>query len=310
MKHNKFFRLATIFLLAIIAFSGCKKNKADENTSHYSATLRAQAGENLNDQTTISNSVPRRIVSLSPAATEILCEVGAIDQIVARSDFSDYPSEVLSKPVVGGFDGKTLSIENILSFNPDFVYLTSGMHDYLIPLLRSQKIEYFVSSDSSVKGILSEIRKIGKITGHAKLAETKANELEKQIAEIKKSAQKMSKNAKSVYWEIWSPPYMSIGKNSFINELIEIAGGKNIFSDVDEAYPIVSEEQIIARMPEVIIIPTDLSSDADAIKNRAGWNAIPAVKNNKIFALDANSISRPSPRIVDSLKLIQECLEK
>lgn len=302
IKVRRFSRFVVfLFFVAVFAFSGCKKS----GKGHFE-NLNDQI-ENFNDKTTQNESVPHRIVSLSPAATEILCEVGAIDQIVARSDFSDYPSEVLSKPVVGGFDGKTLSIENILSFNPDFVYLTSGMHDYLIPLLRAQKIEYFVSSDSSVKGILSEIRKIGKITGHAKLAETKATQIEKQIAEIKKSS---PKTKKSVYWEIWSPPYMSIGKNSFINELIEIAGGKNIFSDIDEAYPIVSEEEIIARLPEVIIIPTDLASDSEAIKNRAGWKAIPAVKNDKIFALDANTISRPSPRIVDSLKLIQECLEK
>lgn len=303
MNQNKFFRFGLIFFVATITFFGCNKNSREKtNLAHF---------ENLNNQTiqneTEQTKFPTRIVSLSPAATEILCEVGAIDQIVARSDFSDYPSEVLSKPIVGGFDGKSLSLETILSFNPDFVYLTSGMHDYLIPLLRAQKIDYFVSSDSSVQGILSEIKKIGKITGHAKLAETKAAQIEKQIAEIKKSSPKIRK---SVYWEIWSPPFMSVGKKSFINELIEIAGGKNIFSDLDEAYPIVSEEEIIARFPEVIIIPNDLSISAEQIKSRSGWEAIPAVKNDKVFALDANSISRPSPRIVNSIKLIQECLEK
>ena len=255
--------------------------------------------------TNAEKKYPQKIVALSPAATEILCSIGALDQIAARSDYSDYPPEVLSKPVAGGFDGKNLSVENILSFSPDLVYLTSGMHDYLIPLLRSKKIPYFISMDASVKGILSEIKEIGKITGHINEAEAKIAEIEAKILELKKSA---PKKAKSVYWEIWSPPYMSIGKNSFINELIQIAGGKNIFDDIKEAYPIVSDEQILLRNPDVIIIPDNLQDGLEGIKNRNGWKNIEAVKNGTIYSLDADMISRPSPRITEAIALIQKCL--
>ncbi len=249
---------------------------------------------------------PQRIVSLSPAATEILCTVGAFEQICARSDFSDFPPEVLQIPVVGGFDGKNLSIETILSFEPDFLYITAGMHEYLIPILKSQKIKYFMSTDSSVGGIIAEIREIGKLTGNTERADARAKEIESEIERIKANS---PHEKKSVYWEIWSPPYMSVGSKSFINELIEIAGGKNIFADAKEAYPIVSEEQIVARSPEAIIIPDNLSESPEQIKKRSGWKEIPAVKNGRIFPLDADLISRPSPRITEAIQLIQNCLK-
>ena len=299
--------------------SGCKKNAASGATGANEASgvkaesqVTAEGEQKLSSQTKqirTKEAYPSRIVSLSPAATEILCAVGAIDQIAARSDFSDYPPEVLSKPVAGGFDGKNLSVENILSFQPDLVYLTSGMHDFLIPLLRSKKIRYFISMDASVNGILSEIKEIGKITGHEKEAEAKIAEISSQIEELKKRASLAAAVApKSVYWEIWSPPYMSIGKNSFINELIQIAGGKNIFDDIKEAYPIVSDEQIILRNPDVIIIPDNLSDGIEGIKNRNGWKNISAVKSGAIYSLNADMISRPSPRITEAISMIQNCI--
>ncbi len=289
------------------ASSGSVRDSLNSKAVSGSAAAGLKAGRagSANSRPGTEKKYPQKIVALSPASTEILCSIGALDQIAARSDYSDYPPEVLSKPVAGGFDGKNLSVENILSFSPDLVYLTSGMHDYLIPLLRSKKIPYFISMDASVKGILSEIKEIGKITGHEKQAEVKIAEIQAKILELKKSA---PKRPKSVYWEIWSPPYMSIGKNSFINELIQIAGGKNIFDDIKEAYPIVSDEQILLRNPDVIIIPDNLQDGIEGIKIRNGWKNIEAVKNGSIYSLDADMISRPSPRITEAIAMIQKCL--
>lgn len=289
MKKQFFWKTLIILTIAGV-FISCQKNSSKEN----------------NNVSEAAKIFPQRIVSLSPAATEILCEIGAISQICARSDFSDYPPEVINIPIAGGFDGKNISIETIISYKPDFVYITAGMHDYLIPFLKNQKIKFFVSSDSSVKGILTEIRQVGKLTGHEKRAEEIASTMENEIIRIKKMS---NSEKKSVYWEIWTPPYMSIGKNSFINELIEIAGGKNIFDDVKEAYPIVSEEQIIAREPQIIIIPDNLMDNPEQIKNRKGWSSVPAIKNNQVYALDADLISRPSPRLIQALELIQNCLK-
>lgn len=243
-----------------------------------------------------------RIVSLSPASTEILCAIGAYDKIVARSDFCDYPPEVSKIPSVGGFDGKSLSLENILSFEPDFVYLTKGMHDHLISSLENQGIKVYVSNSNSIQAILDEILQIGIITNNGKNAEDLCNEIKKNISNIKYSYKNIEKQ--KVYWEIWAPPYISIGSKSFMNEMISIAGGKNIFNEVEQDYPIVSDEVIILKNPQIIFIPNTMKDGVNIIKNRVGWQNIDAVKNNRIYSMDADIISRPGPRVVQAISLI------
>ena len=119
-------------------------------------------------------------------------------------------------------------------------------------------------------------------------------------------AKEKTKNLKkvSVYWEIWDSPLMSCGSLSNVNELIEIAGGKNIFSEINEAYPIVSEESLIYKNPEIIIFSKDFVGGVQKIKNRSGWKNISAVKNDKIFAVDSNTLTRPGSRIVENIETL------
>lgn len=253
-----------------------------------------------------NRTVPQRIVSLSPAATEIVCAVGAFDRLVARSDFCDYPPEVKSLPSVGGFDGKTVSIETILAFSPDFVYMTKGMHDFLVRPLESQGIRTYLSEADSVQSILDEISEIGRITGNQK----KAAEVCKAIADELEEIRSLSSDERpSVYWEIWDSPYMSIGANSFLNELVFIAGGENIFSEVRQTYPIVSDEAVIAANPAVIFISDTYKNGEEAIKARDGWQNVDAVKNGRIYSLNADIISRPGPRIAQAAELLHKKMD-
>lgn len=251
-----------------------------------------------------SHPIPQRIVTLSPSATEIIYAINAQDKLVAHSDFCDYPEQVKNLPSVGGFDGKTLSIEKILSFNPDFVYLTKGMHDYLIPFLENHNIDYYISIADSVQTVLQEITEIGKITDHASQAQKLCNQIKQDLQKIiRKQRRKVT-----VYWEVWTPPYMTAGKNSFINEIITLAGGINIFSDLEQPYPVISEESILIRNPQVIIIPNSTVGGTSAVTNRKNWQNISAVKNNKIYSVDANIISRPGPRLAQAIELISNCI--
>lgn len=255
---------------------------------------------------TQENHIPQRIISLSPSATEILFAIGAQNQIAARSDFCDFPENAKNIPSVGGFDGKTLSIEKILSFSPDFVYLTNGMHNYLIPFLQKHNIAYYISVADSVQTVLQEIAEIGKITDHQLQAQKLCNQIKQDLQKI--AEQNKSKPKVTVYWEVWTPPYMSAGKNSFINEIITYAGGINIFSDIEQPYPVVSEEAILMRNPQIIIIPNSTVGGTTAVTSRKNWQNISAVKNNKIYSVDTNIISRPGPRISQAIELISNCI--
>ena len=244
-----------------------------------------------------ASGYPKSIVALSPSAAEILFTIGAGDQVSAVSEFTDFPEAAKAKPVVGGFDGKTLSIETIMSFKPDLVYLTEGMHNFLIATLESNGIAYYVSKGESIASVEQEILEVGKITGHEKEAAKVVDGMEKKL---KKAAGAVKKGgAVKVYWEVWNAPYMSAGAASFINDVIKAAGGENIFSDLPDAYPMVSEETIIARKPAVILIPASTGIEASAVGLRNGWADIPAVKESRVFVVDDNVYTRPGPRVAD-----------
>ncbi len=241
------------------------------------------------------SAYPKSIVALSPSAAEILFAVGAGDQVSAVSEFTDYPAEAAAKPVVGGFDGKTLSIETIMSFKPDLVYLTEGMHNFLIATLESNGIAYYISKGDSIASVEKEILDVGKLTGHDKEAKKVVDGMEKKLAKVAKKSGAPVK----VYYEVWNAPYMSVGTTSFINDVIVKAGGENIFADLTDAYPMVSEESIISRQPAVILIPSSSGQAASSVALRNGWADIPAVKNGKVFVVDDNVYTRPGPRIAD-----------
>lgn len=283
MVHkNKILLFAAIFFS--FAFTNCTKKTAQ------------------NPNVKAKQSIPQRIVSLSPASTEILFAVGAENQIVAVSDFSDYPPQAQNLPKVGGFDGKTLSLEKILSFNPDFVYLTNVMHNHLIPHFESLNIDYYLSDANSFEQVKNEILQIAKITGHTSTGENLVKEIESAINKINSQNQLLQKP--TVYWEVWNSPFMSAGNSSFINDLIKTAGGINIFQEIAQAYPTVSEETIVAKNPQIIIIPQNSGITVDSVKNRKGWSQIDAVKNDKIFIVDDNLLTRSGARIGESAEYL------
>ena len=242
---------------------------------------------------------------MSPSAAEILFTIGAGDQVSAVSEYTDYPAEAAAKPVVGGFDGKTLSIETIMSFRPDLVYLTEGMHNFLIETLESNGIKYYISKGDSIASVEQEILDVGKLTGHDKEAKKVVDGMEKKL---KKVAKKSAAPVK-VYYEVWNAPYMSVGTSSFINDVIVKAGGENIFGDLTDAYPMVSEESIITRQPAVILIPSSSGQEPSSVGLRKGWADIPAVKNAKVFVVDDNVYTRPGPRIADVVESLSELLK-
>ena len=254
----------------------------------------------------VESAYPKSIVALSPSAAEILFAVGAGDQVSAVSEYTDYPAEAAAKPVVGGFDGKTLSIETIMSFKPDLVYLTEGMHNFLIETLESNGIAYYISKGESIASVEQEILDVGKLTGHEKEAKKVVDDMEKKL----KKATKKSGAPVKVYYEVWNAPYMSVGTSSFINDVIVKAGGENIFGDLTDAYPMVSEETIIAREPVVILIPSSSGLEPSAVGLRNGWADIPAVKNGKVFVVDDNIYTRPGPRVADVVLALSELLKK
>ena len=180
---------------------------------------------------------PKKIVCLSPSGAEILCALDSFDKIKARTDYCDYPEELKKLPSVGGFDGKNLSIETILAYSPDFVYGSQGMHDFLKKPLENLGIKVFLSNAANgISQTKQEILYIANLLEKQDEGKKIVEHIEQQINSVPKSA-----SIKTVYYEVWNEPFMTAGKSSFINELLEAAGYKNIFDSIKESYPMVSE---------------------------------------------------------------------
>ena len=246
-----------------------------------------------------------RVVSLSPSGTEILFALGLNDKLVARTDFCNFPEEAKKIDSVGGFDGKSFSIENILSFNPDFVYLTNVMHNHLVNTLESLGIKVYLSDVNSIEDIYKEITEISKLFGIEKIGKQYVEKMSLELNNIKKDDIK-----KTIYCEIFNSPFLTCGKNSFINDIIEYAGGKNIFDFLESSYPQVSEEIIIMTNPQIILAPDYSETDLEKIYYRNAWQNIDAIENKKVFSVSGDIFTRPGPRVVEAVKLLKEILNE
>ncbi len=264
-------------------------------------------------QTVTCTKKPTHIISLGAASTEILFEIGAEKQIVAVTDISNYPQEVKKFPSVGGFGPDSISIEKIISHKPDLVIIYKGIEKPFIPTFEKFHIPYYVSDVKTVEDVITEVNNIAILTGHKEKGEQLAkyyNNLIKTVNSSVNSTNSKSQNRPKVYWEIWYEPFMSAGNQSFINDVITIAGGKNIFAELNQAYPIVSEEAIISANPQFILIPNDINILKQTVTSRPAWKNLDAVMNDKIFIFDADIYTRPGPRIFLAIQELHSILYK
>lgn len=250
---------------------------------------------------------PKRIVSLAPSNTEILFAIGAGDRVVGVTDYCNHPPEVLERVArgeikkIGGYS--TVNVERVIALKPDLVIASYGNGLGTIELLR--KYVYVIALDpKDVGGIERSILAIGKAVGNYENAEKLVFEMEKRISEIKAK----EKSYKRVAHIIWNDPIWVSGKETFIDEAISIAGGINVFNFT--GWRIVSVEDLIKANPEVIIVSSGGGMGGERnvvyewIISDKRLKGIEAVKNGKIFVIDADIISRPGPRIVDAIELI------
>lgn len=252
---------------------------------------------------------PQRIVSLSPSNTEILFAIGAGDRVVGVTDYCDYPPEVIEKVKrgeiqrVGGYS--TVNIERVLALKPDLVLASYGNGLATIETLRKYtKVLAFDPKD--VRGIERTILAIGKAIGNYENAERLVKEMEDRISKVEAKAKENSK--KKVVHIIWHDPIYVSGRETFIDEAISIAGGINAFNF--SGWRTVSIEDLIRANPDVIVMSSGSGMGKgrdiiyDWVISDSRLKSVNAVKNGKVFVINADIISRPGPRIVDAVEQI------
>lgn len=243
-----------------------------------------------------SSFAKERIISLAPSQTELLYAIGAGNEIVGVSNYSDYPEEAKSIPTIGGVE---LNIEKIVSLSPTVLIDANSMRNRYEPLFKSLNLKYLNYIIKTPEDNVRTAIEIGKIIGKEKEAKIFAYNWLEQLNKLKQK-----KKHFTFYAEIWHNPMQAASKNSFISKIIEEAGGINVINDILE-YPTVNQEIILNLNPEVIFLCYPVQDNTvSEIKQRPAWNYISAVKNNKVFAVNQDYFVRPGPRNLDGIQQI------
>ena len=273
-------------------------------------TFLLQAGgifaEQVTDQvgrTLIVPENPVRIIALAPSITEIIYDLGQEKRLVGVTQFSTYPSEAESLPRVGSYI--RLDIEKIISLKPDLCLATKdGNPKHIIDKIVSLGIPVYVINPRNLQQIMDAITSLGSLL-HAKQAAAElVIKMEKRIGQVQARVKKGNRKPR-VFFQIDAEPLFSAGTNTFIHELIELAGGINTTAG-EVSYPRYSWEDIILLQPEIVLI-SSMAGGLEPeylVKSWKRWALLSAVKNNQIYVVDAELFDRPTPRLIDGLETI------
>jgi iron complex transport system substrate-binding protein len=250
---------------------------------------------------------PERIVSLAPNVTEILFGLGLDEEIVGVSIHSNFPEKAKSKVRVGSYI--RLDLEKIASLNPDLIIATgAGNTRDMVDRLGKLGLQTYVIYPKNFRDILQSIAHIGQVVNREKDARAIIEGMRKRSERVIDLTKGLPRP--KVFVQIGDVPIVTVGKGSFADDLIRLAGGENIAENEKEVYPRLGMEEILKRSPEVIVI-SSMNPTGDyqkILQEWTRWKTIPAVKNRRIHLMDSDLLDRPSPRIIEGLEELARVL--
>lgn len=266
------------------------------------ATPEPPAPVSLTDSggfTFVVEAPAERVISHSPAATEILFAIGAGGQVVARDNFSNYPPEVAGLPEVAYSSPEP---EQDLAHDPDLVIM-SGRQEESIGQFRDLGLPvYFLLEPTDLAGVMENIRAIGILTGHEGSAEELIASLEERLAAVEVSLEGVAQGP-SVFYELTDDLY-TVSPDSFIGSALTLLKARNIAKGTEGAFPQLTSEAVVDADPEVILMADASFVRVESVPDRPGWGGITAVVEGRIHPVDGDIMSRPGPRIVDGIEAL------
>ena len=255
------------------------------------------------------NEIPQRIISLSPSNTEMVYALGLQDKLVGVTSYDNYPPEAKNKTVVSDFS--TIDMEKIVNAKPDIVLADSIQQKDTIPALEKMGITVYAMTPTSMDGVFNDLKVLGQITGKIKEADMQVASLTARVQAVTDKTAKLTATEKPrVLFVTWYDPIWTAGSDTMIQSMIDRAGGINIAADLN-GYATISLESVIQRNPQVIIVTNSMGDQhtvLDYIKANDQFKATDAVKNGKVYEIDADIFGRTTPRIVDGLETLMKLL--
>ena len=274
--------------------------------------VQQSAARTVTDEVGRQLSVPdpdnlKRIVSLAPSITEVIFALGKEDLLAGVTQFSDYPPEAKDLPRVGSY--VHLDLEKIVALKPDLcIGIKDGNPVAVVQKLERLGIPVYAIDPRDINGVLETITKLGHLLGAEKQAKRIVSHMRNRMERVKSLVAKSPRKPR-VFFQIGVSPIVSAGTETYIHELITLAGGKNL-AEGPVPYPRYSREQVLGLSPDILII-TSMARGAsfERVKEQwSQWQSMPAVRNDRIVLMDSNLCDRPTPRLIDALELISKTI--
>lgn len=243
-----------------------------------------------------------RIISLIPSSTELVCAIGFGTDLIAVSNYCNYPESIASLPKIGD---QNLNVEKILSLKPSILIDTNSIHKRYEELLKRLNLNYINIDIKSQMDLPLAAKNLATLLGDSHRGDSFIKTWNQNISKLK-----IINNDKKpkIYVEIWDNPIQAAGGNNNIDSILRIAGGRNVFANQKD-YPKINPEMMILGNPDIIFLAYP-NADIEAVGKRPGWSRIEAVKNHNIYSINQDIIVRPSPRNLEAIKEINKTIDK
>jgi iron complex transport system substrate-binding protein len=295
-------KYTTLLLLALFAFA-CGENKKDliDNAPLIAADYTDDTGRKVH--------LPHRVetvASIAPSITEMVFAIGGQKKLIARSQACDYPEAVDSIPKVMTYPN--LDVEKLVSMKPDLVLTTDEIFTPDgIAALEAKGLKIYLQSYKTMGDVYRCMRDLGKILECEKQANLVADSLQNIEKQVEKETKDLAKYHTMIL--VSDEPLKVIGGTGYLNELIEKAGGLNIFKDKKEGYPTTTVEEIMMRQPEYLIIPSeDPEIYTKLLMLYPYLHNTPADIQHHIFIVEPDVFYRPGPRTTEALLILTNIL--
>jgi iron complex transport system substrate-binding protein len=249
-----------------------------------------------------------RVASLAPSVTEMVFAVGGGDRLVGRTTACNYPPEAAAVPVVGGFGEP--SVERLLVARPTVVLDVALADETIGGRLEKAGLRRERVRCERLDDIPAALEVVGRCVGEDARAATLAAELRAGIAALRAGAAGAT-NRPTVYVEIWNDPLMTAGRDSFLSDLVALAGGQNLGDEADRDYFQVSSEWVVARNPDVVLCGYRSAEGQarDTVLRRSGWENVRAVRAGRVYdGFDNDILLRPGPRVLEAARALRDRL--
>jgi iron complex transport system substrate-binding protein len=294
-----------------MAVAGCRsseglpRDRSSEGLPRDSASgVRVRSVDGLGRSVELPRPA-RRIASLSPSNTEIVFLLGCGARLVLRDRASDYPRAARLLPATDPF---RLSVEHIAGFAPDLV-LASHLDSTRVAALGAVGLRVAVFDPVTVARVLEDVQAISRLCGRPQVGQRWVEHARRRLRRLQRGRRDRARPR--VYVELdGSDPLKpwTVGAGSLVGDVLRLAGGANLFADIDRRAAQVSVEEVLRRAPEVILLAAR-GATAASLRSRPGWERLPALAQGRVIdSIDPALIARPGPRLVEGVELLARAL--